>query len=123
VRRKLKDDRNRGLRTTGATGAAVGSLGTNIGAQSTRGKSHYLSRSPQRKHRYKYHQAPKRKNRAKVGRQALSEIRHYQKVSDLLLRKLPFQRLWFREIIMGTHQGRDDDDMATILQSSATLTM
>lgn len=41
--------------------------------------------------------APKRPNRRRPGAIALREIRHYQKSSELLIRKLPFQRL-VREI-------------------------
>jgi len=40
----------------------------------------------------------KRKHRYRPGARALREIRHYQKSTDLLLRKLPFQRL-VREIV------------------------
>lgn len=36
---------------------------------------------------------PRRKRRARPGAVALREIRKFQKSSDLLLRKLPFQRL------------------------------
>ena len=36
---------------------------------------------------------PKIKRRTKPGTVALREIRHYQKSTDLLIRKLPFQRV------------------------------
>ena len=42
--------------------------------------------------------AKKRKHRFKAGTVALREIRKYQKSTDLLIRKLPFQRL-VREIL------------------------
>ena len=45
-------------------------------------------------------QAEKKKMRFKPGTVALREIRRYQKTTDLLLRKLPFQRL-VREIAGG----------------------
>jgi histone H3 len=37
--------------------------------------------------------SPKRKRRARPGTAALREIRQYQKSTDLLIKKLPFQRL------------------------------
>lgn len=42
-------------------------------------------------------QRPQRRRRYRPGEQALREIRRYQKSTDLLIRKLPFQRL-VREI-------------------------
>jgi histone H3 len=121
ARKKVRDDRNRRLGTTGAAGAAVGSPGTNAEAESTQGQSQSSASLPKRERRHKYYQALKRIKRAKAGRQVLFEIRHYQNVSDLLLSKLPFQRLC-GEIIMEMQQGRDDDDiMPTRFQSSAVL--
>jgi histone H3 len=52
----------------------------------------------------------------------MEDFRHYKNVSNLLLRKLPFQRLC-RETIMEMQKGRNDDDMATIFHSSAVLAM
>ena len=42
----------------------------------------------------------KRKNRIRPGTVALAEIRKYQKSTELLIRKIPFQRL-VREITQG----------------------
>src|SRR3569623_889853 len=44
----------------------------------------------------------KKPHRYRPGTVALREIRRYQKSTDLLIRKLPFQRL-VREIAQGTH--------------------
>lgn len=41
-----------------------------------------------------------KKHRTRVGVQVLKEIRQYQKNSDLLIKKLPFQRL-VREVVVG----------------------
>ncbi|KAF2128506.1 histone H3 [Dothidotthia symphoricarpi CBS 119687] len=63
--------------------------------------------------------APERKkSRYKPGTVALREIKRYQKSTDLLLLKLPFQRL-VREIA----QTVTDDDGATRWQSQAIMAL
>jgi histone H3 len=47
----------------------------------------------------------KKKRRYKAGTVALREIRKYQKSTDMLIRKLPFQRL-VREITHDDHGGK-----------------
>ncbi|KAJ3243428.1 centromeric DNA-binding histone H3-like protein cse4 [Chytriomyces hyalinus] len=62
---------------------------------------------------------PKRPHRYRPGTVALREIRKYQKSTDLLLRKLPFQRV-VRDVVASFTQ--DYDDNSTLrLQSSAIL--
>ena len=53
----------------------------------------------------------KKPNRYRPGSVALREIRKYQKSTDLLIRKLPFQRL-VREIANGTHHFHSTIPMA-----------
>ncbi|KAJ3235311.1 centromeric DNA-binding histone H3-like protein cse4 [Chytriomyces hyalinus] len=62
---------------------------------------------------------PKRVHRYRPGTVALREIRKYQKSTDLLLRKLPFQRV-VRDVVASFTA--DYDDNSTLrLQSSAIL--
>ena len=49
------------------------------------------------------HHAAKRKHRYRPGTLALREIRHYQKKTNLLIKKAPFARL-VREIAQGCMQ-------------------
>lgn len=59
-----------------------------------------MADKPKRRKKSKPLNMPKRdhkKHRAKKGKTALKEIKHFQKRHDLLVRKLPFQRL-VREI-------------------------
>ena len=49
------------------------------------------------------HRAPKRKHRYRPGTLALREIRHYQKKTNLLIKRTPFARL-VREIAQGYMQ-------------------
>ena len=49
------------------------------------------------------HRAPKRKHRYRPGTLALREIRHYQKKTNLLIKKTPFARL-VKEIAQGHMQ-------------------
>ena len=49
---------------------------------------------------------PKRRHRYRPGTVALREIRRYQKSTDLLICKLPFERL-VREILLDVEFGRD----------------
>ena len=62
--------------------------------------------------------AVKRKHRFRPGTVALREIRQYQKGGELLLRKLPFQRLC-REIA----QGISGDSLQYRFQQSAILAL
>jgi histone H3 len=55
------------------------------------------STSPPRPHARRRRQAPEKPHRFRPGTVALREIRRYQKSTELLIRKLPFQRL-VREI-------------------------
>ena len=65
-----------------------------------------------------------KKRRYKPGTMALREIRHYQKTTDLLLRKLPFARV-VREICMDlTHvQMRWQTQAIQALQEAAEAFM
>jgi histone H3 len=47
---------------------------------------------------------PRKPYRAKSGKKALREIRHLQKTTELVIPKLPFQRL-VREITQSAHSG------------------
>lgn len=47
---------------------------------------------------------PRKPYRAKPGKKALREIRHYQRTTELVIPKLPFQRL-VREITQSAHSG------------------
>ncbi|CAD7933968.1 unnamed protein product [Amoebophrya sp. A25] len=58
-----------------------------------------------------------KKRHAKPGQAAIREIKKYQKSTDLLLRKLPFQRL-VREVLMG-----DDRASEFRFQSQALLAL
>ena len=49
------------------------------------------------------HRATKRKHRYRPGTLALHEIRHYQKKTNLLIKRTPFARL-VREIVQGFRQ-------------------
>jgi histone H3 len=57
--------------------------------------------------------------RFRPGSRALQEIRRYQKSTDLLIRKLPFQRL-VREI---AHDVRPRNDLDLRFQSTAILAL
>ncbi|EFP75972.1 centromeric DNA-binding histone H3-like protein cse4 [Puccinia graminis f. sp. tritici] len=63
----------------------------------------------------------KKPHRYRPGTVALREIRHYQKSTDLLMRKLPFARL-VREIAMD-YALATDDGAALRWQSSALLAL
>ena len=63
--------------------------------RSTESRAHDKARVPQR--------ATKRKQRYRPGTLALREIRHYQKKTNLLIKKAPFARL-VREIAQGCRQ-------------------
>lgn len=67
------------------------------------------------------HPKPKKPHRYRPGTVSLREIRHYQKSTDLLLRKLPFARL-VREIAMNFALATDDG-VALRWQSSALLAL
>ena len=56
-----------------------------------------VAKLPSAKSKFKF-SAIKKKKRVRPGEKALKEIRQYQKSSELLIRKLPFQRL-VREIV------------------------
>ena len=62
---------------------------------------------------------PKKKRRYRPGTLALREIRRYQKSTDLLIRKRPFQRI-VREIVQ-KHKTWDGDDYR--IQSPALLAL
>lgn len=64
--------------------------------------------------------AERQKRRYKPGTRALQEIRKYQRSSDLLLRKLPFQRV-IREIVQGlsTEHLRFQESAMLALQEAA----
>ncbi|KAF3029567.1 centromeric DNA-binding histone H3-like protein cse4 [Didymella heteroderae] len=64
--------------------------------------------------------APQRTKRYKPGTVALREIRKYQKTTDLLLLKLPFQRL-IREREIAQHVS--DDDRPSRWQSQALFAL
>lgn len=64
--------------------------------ESPRGSSRRKSQTPV--HRSVVEKSPK-KRRFRPGQKALKEIRHFQKTTNLLIRKLPFSRL-VREIAM-----------------------
>ena len=61
-------------------------------------------------------QGMKKPHRYRLGTVALQEIRHYQKLTELLIRKLPFQRL-AREI------AQDLGKMSICFQSGAIITL
>ncbi|EPZ33278.1 histone H3 [Rozella allomycis CSF55] len=62
---------------------------------------------------------PVRKRRARPGVVALREIRRYQKSTELLLRKLPFQRL-VREIVQDLGQDYRFQSTALLALQEAT---
>lgn len=64
--------------------------------ESPRGSSRRKNQTPV--HRSVVEKSPK-KRRFRPGQKALKEIRHFQKTTNLLIRKLPFSRL-VREIAM-----------------------
>jgi histone H3 len=65
----------------------------------------------------------RRRHRFRPGTRALSEIRKYQKSTDLLLRKLPFQRL-VREIAQPFHViGKNGESEPLRFQSTAVLAL
>jgi len=84
-------------------------------------RNHLLHLKPG--HKVPDHSAPVKKRRYRPGTVALREIRRYQKGTDLLLRKLPFQRL-VREImqdIRAEKRGLALGDMR--IQKSALLAL
>ncbi|GAA5967364.1 hypothetical protein JCM21900_000347 [Sporobolomyces salmonicolor] len=67
--------------------------------------------------------AAKKPHRYRPGTVALREIRHYQKSTDLLLRRLPFARL-VREIATDFFEGDEDGNAVGLRwQSSALLAL
>ncbi|GAA5880170.1 hypothetical protein JCM16303_001238 [Sporobolomyces ruberrimus] len=66
--------------------------------------------------------APKKPHRFKPGTVALREIRHYQKSTDLLLRRLPFARL-VREIATDFFDDETGEQVGLRWQSSALLAL
>ena len=64
----------------------------------------------------------RRPHRYRPGTVALREIRKYQRGTDLLIRKLPFQRL-VREVASGFGDGDGDGDGDLRFQSSAVLAL
>ncbi|CAH7686129.1 histone H3-like centromeric protein A [Phakopsora pachyrhizi] len=64
----------------------------------------------------------KKPHRYRPGTVALREIRHYQKSTDLLLRRLPFARL-VREIALEFVTMTGDDSVGLRWQSSALLAL
>lgn len=68
-----------------------------LGQKKTAGKVP-VAKLPSAKRKFKFPSIKERKKRVRPGEKALKEIRQYQKSSELLIRKLPFQRL-VREIV------------------------
>ncbi|GAA5980332.1 hypothetical protein JCM11641_001769 [Rhodosporidiobolus odoratus] len=66
--------------------------------------------------------AHKKPHRFRPGTVALREIRHYQKSTDLLLRRLPFARL-VREIATEFFEDEDGQSVGLRWQSSALLAL
>ncbi|GAA6023210.1 hypothetical protein JCM10207_004480 [Rhodosporidiobolus poonsookiae] len=66
--------------------------------------------------------AQKKPHRFRPGTVALREIRHYQKTTDLLLRRLPFARL-VREIATEFFEDEDGQGVGLRWQSSALLAL
>ncbi|GAA5962006.1 hypothetical protein JCM3765_007195 [Sporobolomyces pararoseus] len=66
--------------------------------------------------------AKKKPHRFRPGTVALREIRHYQKSTDLLLRRLPFARL-VREIATDFFDDETGDQVGLRWQSSALLAL
>ena len=65
------------------------------------------------------HRATKRKHRYRPGTLALCEIRHYQKKTNLLIKRTPFARL-VREIAQGFRQDlRFQNSAISALQEAA----
>jgi histone H3/H4 len=64
-----------------------------VAKKTTRGKAAKTTPMPKQMAMKQQLQAPKKPHRWRPGTVALREIRRYQKSSELLLRKAPFQRL------------------------------
>lgn len=62
--------------------------------------------------------SPKRKRRSRPGTAALREIRRYQKSTDLLIKKLPFQRL-VRKVASETKDVRFEASALLALQEAS----
>lgn len=86
---------------------------------STGGKGSFRYTS-KKSHVHQNHQQPERRHRFRPGTVALREIRKYQRSTDLLIRKLPFQRL-VREICEDVKRSTQDEPVR--FQSSALLAL
>ena len=93
-----------------------GSVGALCGTQQTRGRSGGTVRGKQFP---PPKQVLRKKWRCRPGTVALREIRHYQKSQDLLIRKLPFERL-VREIVQLNH---DKPALSYRFQSTGILAL
>ena len=69
-----------------------------------------------------YEKYTKKKHRYRPGTVALREIRRYQKSTDLLIRKAPFQRL-VREIMEKLNADSGVEDKPMRVQSTAVLAL
>ena len=69
-----------------------------------------------------YGKYTKKKHRYRPGTVALREIRRYQKSTDLLIRKAPFQRL-VREIMEKLNADSGVEDKPMRVQSTAVLAL
>ncbi|GAA6008513.1 histone H3 family protein [Rhodotorula paludigena] len=110
----------------GGAGAAAGpggkaprkSTGATAGKgprQSTGGKTRHGQPAPKQP-------AQRKPHRFRPGTVALREIRHYQKSTDLLLRRLPFARL-VREIATEFFEDEDGNGVGLRWQSSALVAL